>query len=190
MIEAVLLTGGASRRMGIDKARLTIDGLSLGERTARELEKVCDKVTVLGKEPLAGRPFIKDSAEHAGPAAALAAFHPEQDLVFVVSCDLPHFRSDLIEALASVIGDHPAAVPLVDGRLQPLSALFRRSAFADLREIARECEHPSMMSWLKKMNINEVTSEALVELGADPHSMRGVNTPEELRDLLSEGSGS
>ena len=90
-IEAILLTGGASRRMGVDKAALTVGGMPLGEKIARELAKTCDRVTVLGKHPIPGLEFLADEGDYEGPLLALSRFKPTRQHVFVASCDLPLF---------------------------------------------------------------------------------------------------
>ena len=44
----ILLTGGASRRMGTDKATIVVGGETLARRTARLLSAVCDPAVEVG----------------------------------------------------------------------------------------------------------------------------------------------
>ena len=74
--EGVLLTGGASSRMGQDKAAIRFDGEQLAVRIARSLDTVCDRVTIIGREPIPGYLLIKDLQEFAGPLVALSQLQP------------------------------------------------------------------------------------------------------------------
>src|SRR5690242_14358652 len=115
-IEAVVLTGGASTRMGQDKATLSVGGTLLAVHIATELSKVCEPVTICGREPVAGFPFLADDLESHCPLVALSRFGPTRPLVFVASCDLPLYDSSVVADLAARIGDLQAAVPTVEGR--------------------------------------------------------------------------
>jgi len=47
-IEAFILAGGASRRMGTDKARLILDGKTLIERISQTLIGFTSRVVIIG----------------------------------------------------------------------------------------------------------------------------------------------
>ena len=68
----VLLTGGASRRMGTDKARLVVNGETLAARSARVLTAVCDPVVEVGPG-VSGLPAVLEEPPGAGPLVALLA---------------------------------------------------------------------------------------------------------------------
>jgi len=125
----LLLTGGASRRLGVDKAELRRDGERLADRGARLLAAVCNPALEVGPgaSPL---PAVREDPPGAGPLAAVAAGgaalrarraeHP----VIVLAVDLPFVDAPLLDWLA----DHPApgaVVPRVDGIAQPLCARYR-----------------------------------------------------------------
>lgn len=181
-LEAVLLTGGASRRMGSDKAALTVDGVPLAHRVASALSEVASPITVLGREPLEGFEFLADSEEFGGPIAALRNFRPSAPFIFVASCDLPLLRAEFVSGLLCDIGEAEAAVPLLEGRLQPTCALYARSAFEKLALSPPEMK--SMMAWLDMLLFRRVDEVGLRQLGLDPNCARGCNTPEELAALL------
>ena len=68
----VVLAGGASSRMGRDKALLGLSGSSLVERAAAKLAAVCDEVLLAdgGRETLAGHRSVADHPAR-GPAAGI-----------------------------------------------------------------------------------------------------------------------
>jgi molybdopterin-guanine dinucleotide biosynthesis protein A len=171
-IEAVLLTGGASRRMGRDKAKLLVEGEPLAERIIRLLREAGITVTTCGREPIEGSRFLADQEEFAGPLAALSAFRPKKDLVFVCSCDLPGFDSAIVVRLREALQNHDAAVPESNGRLQPLCGLYRPKALEWAGELHREGER-RVMKWLDRLNFATVTDI--------PESwIRNVNSPGDL----------
>lgn len=180
-IEAVLLTGGASRRMGRDKAQLRVLGKSLAELVAEQLLCVCCRVTVLGSHPVSGCELQRDEQPFSGPRAALARFEPHAKFVFVASCDMPLFRSDVVLALASSLGEADAAVPKLGGYLQPTCAMYRASA---LSKLAAEKGDSRLMKWLDLLDVVELDENCLCGLGLQCNWMKGANTEEELQLLI------
>lgn len=179
-LEAVLLTGGASRRMGRDKALLVVDGETLADRMVRKLTVMGLPVTVLGRTPVSGAAFRADEEEFAGPLSALERFSPSAQGVFVGSCDMPLFDGRILDILVDRIGEADAAVPVVGRWRQPLCALYRASAFGAIPRARRR----SMMGWLELLVIAEVQEE---QLGVEPSTLGSANTPEELSTLLAKG---
>lgn len=182
-IEGVLLTGGASRRMGKDKAHLNVDGEVLAERIARNLRDHCSRVTVLGREPLVGCAFLADAEEFAGPLVALSRFTPTADLIFVASCDLPRFDGQIIPFLIPLLKGAQAVLPQNDGHVQPLCTVYTANAWISLQEAVREGKK-SLMAWLERIQYRTVTPEELAKAGFDPRAFQGANSPEELAELL------
>ena len=133
-LHAALIAGGASRRMGSDKAGLLIAGETLLARTARLVHDRGLPLHVIGR----ARPadwngpacaWVPDQLPGAGPlggiATALAATAPHA--VLVLPCDLPRLTP---AALAWLIdrwlanGSTHGTAALRDGRLEPLFAIY------------------------------------------------------------------
>lgn len=182
-IEAVLLTGGASRRMGADKAGLRVQGEAVSIRIARELSKTCDPVTVLGRAAIEGYEFLADEGEYEGPLVALSRFVPTKDYVFVASCDLPQFDASIVTYLRGHIAAYEAIVPSLSGRSQPLCALYRSEAFDSLAGLVEGGER-RMMAWLDSLRSTEVAAEEL----PNPAVVRNANTPDEWRRAVDSSS--
>ncbi|HXH61599.1 MAG TPA: molybdenum cofactor guanylyltransferase [Fimbriimonadaceae bacterium] len=184
--EAVLLTGGASRRMGQDKATLTVDGVSLAARILAELDSVRAHTTVLGQRPIEGYAFLPDREPGGGPLQALAQFSPAADSVFVVSCDVPLFSGKVVPLFAGMLAGHDAVVPEIDGYRQTLCALYAAPAFQHFADAAEDPDRRSMKAATDSLDALVLDEAALTAQGIDPLSLRNANTPEELASLLQE----
>lgn len=122
-----VLTGGASRRMGRDKALVAVDGRPLAVVAADALRTAgaVGVVAVGGDEAglrAAGFDWVADDAPGEGPLggvlSALAAFD-DVPVVVVLACDLPSASAPNVEAVVAAAAGHvgvPAvAVPVVAG---------------------------------------------------------------------------
>lgn len=177
---SVLLTGGASRRMGFDKASILLGSEPLAVRLARILRDAGWEPTILGRTPLNGYRFHPDHEVERGPLAALRAFGPTSQLVLVLSCDVPLFDGGVARALKSCLGEKEAAIPSINGRLQPLCGVYRRGAWERLSNV----DSPRIMDWVEALDAEIVNESDLLRLGVQPDWCRGVNTPSELKSLL------
>ena len=125
-----VLAGGASRRMGRDKALLVWKGRTLLERAIEALAPCVDEVVVIGPGRGgygdSGLPVIADLRPGLGPLGGIhtALVHGAGRDVFVLACDLPEVESGLIrwilqyrvperdQGSATVIGDCDGPQPL------------------------------------------------------------------------------
>lgn len=136
--DAVLLAGGAGRRLGsVDKPAITIRGRTLLD-TALAACAGARTTVVVGPDRPASRPihWTRERPPGGGPLAALAAglraLEPGAELVVVLAADLPALTPSTIHELVDVASTHPdtdgAVARDVDGRPQPLLAAYRRAA--------------------------------------------------------------
>lgn len=181
-VEAIVLTGGSSRRMGVDKASLQVYGERSVDRIVRLLAEGGLPVTVLGPE---GK---RDANPGAGPLAALAAFKTRSEWVFVASCDIPLFDGRVVEFLKKRAGPSEAALPLITGRLQPLCSIYRASSLKKA-SILHANGHAQIMNWIGALDFVSVSEPSFIEAGLNPDWVRGANTPEEWSRLVNGVDG-
>jgi molybdopterin-guanine dinucleotide biosynthesis protein A len=137
---------------------------------------------------------VFDPVDDRGPLAAITAAEPALaravERVFVVSTDLPRFHAALVLALDARLGDREAAVPLIDGRPQPLVALYRRSVLRRANSRVEAGERRAM-ALVEACDARLVTA---LELVLDPALARvdpgldalvDVDTPDALARLLA-----
>ncbi len=136
-VTGLVLTGGASRRLGVDKATLVLDGETLAGRAARLLVARCDRVLEVGPG-VTELHAVRESPPGAGPLAALAAGTAALAAtgaitsIVLLACDLPWVESVLDALVAVQLADNPATVAVVpvdgDGRRQYVCARYGPSA--------------------------------------------------------------
>lgn len=131
-----VLTGGASRRMGGDKALLEAGGMPLAGRPVAALRSRVDEVLLVGRA-IPGVPgrLIEDALPKAGPlAGVVAALIAARGDVAVAACDMPALVPELIDVLVAQLraGEALAALCLRDGRPEPLPVVLRAAAATPL----------------------------------------------------------
>lgn len=136
-VSAVILAGGESRRMGCDKAWVELDGRPL-------LEHAMEKVRRLGVEEvfISGRPGMDDAGlkcpvlldlkPGSGPLGGIErALHTSSSpWVLVLAVDLPHMTTMFLRKLVASCDRLTGVVPRLNDRLEPLAAIYPRSAHA------------------------------------------------------------
>lgn len=136
---AVLLAGGASRRMGRDKSTLFWKGSTLLVHQAGILRRTgAHRLLLSARDPQAGMPegfsLVKDSEAGAGPAAALADAWREADadVLMALAVDLPRMPPDYLRDLAlGAWQQERSVVPVLGGRYEPLAAAWHRSCLIE-----------------------------------------------------------
>jgi len=137
-----VLAGGASSRMGCNKALLPYGGATLIEHVAAQVAAAAGSVFLVGPpEEYAHLPYlvVPDFFRRCGPLAGLHAglVASPAEWNLVVACDMPAVTADflgsLLEAADSVEAD--ALVPVWPcGWLEPLCAVYRRELAVPLGE--------------------------------------------------------
>lgn len=182
------MAGGASSRMGTDKARLSLGGLTFIERIAGALRSTTPDISVVSarQESFAlSLPVVPDIHRDCGALgglhAALSACRAPWSLV--VSCDLPFVTGELFARLGEFRNEETDAVaPLqTDGRPQPLCALYSPArCLARVERLLQEGERrPRVL--LQQVRTRWVAPAELSDLRNAELFFMNVNTPEDYR---------
>jgi molybdenum cofactor guanylyltransferase len=136
-LAAVVLAGGASRRMGRDKATLPYEGKTLVEHMVSVVSSRCSPVFVIAAPgqplPTLQADVLRDEVRGVGPLLATgrglrAAADAGVKLAFVCAVDMPLLSTDLIDELAGPAVRLGADVVLPwDGRDHYLAGVYRTS---------------------------------------------------------------
>lgn len=194
-IAGLLLTGGASRRMGTDKALIEVDGQRLVDRAAAVLGAVADPVIEVGPG-WSGLPAVREDPPGSGPLAALSAGAAalraagHDGPVLLLAVDMPRVGVELLRFLAGRAGPG-TAVPRAGGHPQPMCARYGPDVLAavderlaaggrSLRDLLETMAAAGVVAWVEREEWEPVG-------GTDAFS--DVDTPEDLRRLREAAQG-
>lgn len=192
-LHGLVLTGGASTRMGEDKALLDRQGEPQLLATFRLLSRHVQSCFVSlrrdqqEESTRAGLPGISDEVDGIGPAAGLLAAHgayPDAAWL-VLACDLPRLQpSTLLGLIRARDGRHAAIAyrSAVDGLPEPLCTLWEPAALASL----------SLQAQAGRYRLRDIleSGDALLLPAPGDGALENINTPQDLQRLRgSTGEG-
>ncbi len=136
MLAAVVLAGGASRRMGRDKATMPHPeaAMTMVEHTVEVLRTRCQPVFVVAApgQPIPAVPaeVLRDDIRGVGPLLATgrglrAAAQAGLDRAFVSAVDMPYLSTDVIDELVAYDNADIDIVLPWDGRDHYLAGIYR-----------------------------------------------------------------
>ena len=171
--------------MAVPKAALPYGRTTLLAHQTGRLSAIFSEVIVVAKEApgFDGGParVVLDRTSDRAPIHGLVrALEEASDRLFVLAVDLPVVTNEVIRAIAERGLASPAAavVPRADGRLQPLSAVWRRSVLpAALARIARG--ELSLHGLAGEVGAEILPEEVWWELDPSGNSFANINTIEE-----------
>jgi molybdopterin-guanine dinucleotide biosynthesis protein A len=181
--------------MGRDKALLDVAGQPLVLRVAERIGRACHPVLLApgrrGRLGDLGHGFaeVADAVPDVGPLGGLVAAleaSPHR-LTAAVAVDLPFASAAVLELLASSCGDADAAVPRTDRGLEPLHAVYARTAVPALRRALSE-RRVALQAALADLRVIEVPPSQWRALDAGGRFAVNLNGPEDLArlDLAAE----
>ena len=184
-ILGVVLAGGASRRMGVDKAALTWTDTTLAHRAAAVLAEVCAEVVIAGPARLAraGLEAVADVFPGRGPLAGLHAGLERAGgrPIFALACDMPFVSAELVRYLVAAGGGlkEGAWVAAGEGGTQSLCGVYAAAGHAVAESRLRAGEL-SVRGFLRA--IGSAAVPITNDLGFyRPELLLNLNRPDDLR---------
>jgi molybdopterin-guanine dinucleotide biosynthesis protein A len=158
---AVIMAGGESSRMGIDKSMLQIDGRLMIARICEQLRGCFDQILISANEAdkfaFLGFEVVADKVPGQGPlmgiASALEA--SANELNFVVACDIPDIDIGCVRRMLTQAIENQADIVIPTTRrreasktekrneryCEPLFAVYRRSALGAINKVLSSGGH-------------------------------------------------
>lgn len=195
-LSAAILTGGASRRMGRDKASIEFGGITLLERALRTLKEVADEVVIVGDRPSYhgyGVPVHADAYSDAGTLGGIATAlrTAAHERVLVVACDMPLLSIRLLRAMTALESDEDVVVPWLPsanarqggkGTFETLHAIYRRRCLPHIEErIARG--DIRVIGFFDDVRVRSLDENWLRQYDPDLRSFHNANTPDDLAQV-------
>lgn len=195
----IVLCGGTSRRMGQGKPNLLFGSECLLARVVRIVGETVAPIVVAARpgQSLPSLPgsviTVTDRHSNAGPMAGvyagLDALKEECEAAFVVACDHALLLPSFVELLVRSLENYDAVIPRHQGRLYPLTAVYRTRISPMLLGMLNTGE---FCAKAVTQHVNTRILDADQLSGVDPRldSLRNANDPGEFALLLDRAAQS
>jgi molybdenum cofactor guanylyltransferase len=199
MRSAVILAGGNSRRLGLEKSLLEFGDRPLLCWTVEKLFLVAEDIVVVARdgeharrleEVLSGLlsdevVFTWDSLPGYGPVAGIAAGmkRGRGTLAFATACDLPFLSPKVVEKLFQIAEDESCggAVPVQpNGFFEPLHSVYQKEKMQRACEMAIQRGERRIHAPLQEIGVRHVAVDLLRPEDCDLLTFFNLNTKEDL----------
>lgn len=186
-VTAYILAGGKSRRMGADKAFVTLDGQTLLSRALVVARSVTPDVRIVGDPAKfsAFAPTVEDIFPHCGPLGGIHAAlrSSKTDLNLILAVDVPFVTPALLRYLIERARDSSTTVTVVKSAegYQPLCAVYHRK-FSEGAEKALHAGRYKIDTLFTPIITHAITENELEREGFSSKQFRNLNTPGELAE--------
>jgi molybdopterin-guanine dinucleotide biosynthesis protein A len=156
-LTALLIAGGRSRRMGVEKATVLVAGKPLWQRQLGLLSAM--RPTALWISARTTPPWcppeieiVTDQAPSRGPLSGVAAglHRLETSHLLVLAIDLPQMTSEHLLKLCSLARPGSGVIPLQSDYLEPLCAIYPVEALAAAEETLNS-DKASLQTFAQKL---------------------------------------
>lgn len=187
MLSVCIQAGGASTRMGADKALMLFNGKPLVDRLLERFLPIADEIFIISNIPqnFSGRgvTIYRDIHEGIGALGGLhsALTHARYDLLALIACDLPFANPSMISWMAELMANPEIAAvyPKPNGFFEPVHAVYRPSICLPLVENVIARGERRLISWMQGAWVEEIPGEVMARFDPLGRTFFNVNTPED-----------
>ena len=191
----VILAGGTSRRMGMDKRFLEVGGQTMLGRTITVCETLFADIMVVTAAPEPSietqlrvvHDVIPGCATLGGIYTGLS--YASFEYGFVIACDMPWIHPDLVKFLVALVQEpqeteYDVIIPKLQSGLQPTHAVYSKRCLPFLKEMLdrRDLKVQGLCAYAN-VSVRYVSSDEIEKF--DPHgrAFANVNTLEDLENV-------
>jgi molybdopterin-guanine dinucleotide biosynthesis protein A len=183
-VTGYVIAGGRSERLGQDKRRLTIGGMTLLQRACNLLNELLRQEPFVVGDNLAGfgidgSRIISDAAPNCGPLGGLVAAleNCSSNWSLVLAVDLPLMQFDDLSRLINVREEQYDLHTLCKNDLpEPLAAIYHKRTLEYWRDRLQRGEL-GLIDGIRQLKWNAVT------LPSDSKLLVNLNNPDDLKNL-------
>ncbi len=186
----IILAGGKGSRLKQDKAFLEIGGKKIVEKILDVFNSLFEeKIIVIDKlsdiyENLGCR-VVTDLIPGKGSLGGIytglhfSSFHHS----FVVACDMPFLKKDLIEYFKGGADDYDVVVPELSSGLEPLHAIYSKRCLKHIEKLINE-DNLRILDFYDQVSVRTVSNREIQKFDPQMRCFFNVNTQEDLKEAL------
>jgi molybdopterin-guanine dinucleotide biosynthesis protein A len=183
-VTAIILAGGKSRRMGLNKAFLKYGNKTFIEHQITRLNRIFDEIILSANDASIythlNLPIVSDVIPERGPLGGICAglvrstsFH-----AFVIACDMPFIHEKIILYLKEQIDGYDVVVPRTSRGLEPLHAFYSKNCIQPMYRCLNE-GRLRIIDFFSEVKVKIVDEQEFKKLDVSTQTLVNLNTPEE-----------
>jgi molybdopterin-guanine dinucleotide biosynthesis protein A len=189
MFSGIVIAGGKSKRMGMDKRHIMLLGTSLLELSINRLRSITEEViVVLGEEEnlgIKGIRFVLDLEREMGPMVGLFSGLSEMKTPYglVTPVDVPLLTDGFLGYLKERAVGYGAAVPRWKRGIEPLIAAYSKDLLPFMKERMSKGRNPSLHLLVQELKprVRFIEEEEISKFGDPEILFLNINTEEDLK---------
>ena len=188
-ITSIILAGGRSSRLGIDKHTQVIAGKSLIERAIDHLSSLSPNILIVISQRQSESSFsayteAKTVVDLYPGKSSLGGIYTgiKYSTTFhnlVVACDMPFLNVDLLHYMIDLSSDFDVVIPRVDNYNEPLHAIYSKNCLLPMEMLLKE-NNLRVTGFFDSVRIRYVEKEELDRFDPDHLSFFNINTQSDL----------
>lgn len=185
-LDALVLAGGESKRLGSPKALLPLGNASLIETVLARLQPLFRRVLVVVKEKEGfaelDAEVLTDARLERGPLVGITQGLEASDApwCFVAGCDMPFLDPQVIQRMAERLDGCDILAPYMEDRFQTLHAFYSQACLPFARTLLEE-GNTSPRALFSLCKVRTIEAADLLDIDPDLLSFRDLDTVEEYR---------
>ncbi len=189
-VSGVIMAGGASRRLGRNKALERIGGKALIERVLDSLVPLTTEVVAVVARPeqaaLRLPSWVRVVSDRYPGRGSLGGIFTGLDASaetwsLVVACDMPFLNPELLRHLMEESTNVDAVVPCLGGQPEPLHALYSKACLAPMERMLR-AGHLKIAPLFQAVRVRYVDEGTIDRIDPQHLSFFNINTQADLEE--------
>ncbi len=187
-MNAAILVGGKSSRMGTNKAFLQLKGKTFIELQIELLRGMFDEVIISVNTPLEYEylklPVFTDIYPDKGPLGGIytSLINSSSLHTFMLACDMPFVGPELINHLKDLTNEYDVVIPKSEKGLEPLHAFYSKNCIDPIKRALDE-NNLRIISFFPHVKVKVVELDSLAASDSFKNSIKNLNTRDDYEDV-------
>jgi len=171
-VTGIILSGGISTRMGVNKSLLKVGDQTIIERVRDLMKRIFHEVILITNNPADYKflniPIYEDVFTRKGPLAGIHSglTHSATEKNFIISCDLPLITTEMVKYIVDFKTGKLVTVTKANGNIQQLAGKYSQESVYEAEKILIEHQNSETKGInQKKKNISVL--KLIEEVGAE-----------------------
>ncbi len=190
-MNAVILVGGKSSRMGTNKAFLELKGKTFIELQIELLREMFDEIFISANTSseyeYLNLPIFKDVYPGKGPLGGIytSLINSSSLHTFMLACDMPFVVPELIKHLKDLTKEYDVVIPKSEKGLEPLHAFYSKKCIDPIKRSLDE-NNLRIISFFPHVNVKIVELDSLTSSDSFKNSIKNLNTRDDYEGVTKK----